>query len=187
MNNNYIILKDAMVKHCEESNIPFTIAPENKSYLKCQYHEVLFAQLPEKPERSIIHEFLENELQKALTLWKTATQANANDIYLFFIGSDDSFADKQWLSIASEIERDERLCRKLVWLPSSQNTAEQFLRRTFLAHPWVEGETKNVDALSVLEEELEISNSWLDLLQDSNLERYDLLLKLIASMDDNNL
>jgi hypothetical protein len=61
------------------------------------------------------------------------------DLHLFLIGPPGACEDLRWVELASQIERDERVCRKLVWLPpqsSMENSVQTFLDRTFLARPW---------------------------------------------------
>ena len=64
-----------------------------------------------------------------------------DDLVLFLVGPVGSDQDKEWITLASQIERDDLVCRKLVWLPPTsaetyQLKLEAFLGRTFLARPW---------------------------------------------------
>jgi hypothetical protein len=49
-----------------------------------------------------------------------------------------------WLSVRDIAERDEAVCRKLVWLPATTSLEQSysaFLERTFMARPWDIGST----------------------------------------------
>jgi hypothetical protein len=46
-----------------------------------------------------------------------------------------------WIKLIDLVERDETVCRKLVWIPKITSVGESyeaFLERTFLAQPWLE-------------------------------------------------
>lgn len=53
-----------------------------------------------------------------------------------------------WSQVVDLIERDEAVCRKMVWIPKSTDVAgsyQKFVARTFLAMPWVQSkEVKDV-------------------------------------------
>jgi hypothetical protein len=68
----------------------------------------------------------------------------ADDIFVFFVATRSPSAGRDaWATFAERIERDDRVCRKLVWIPPTGVAAEplrkaagEFLDRTFLAEPW---------------------------------------------------
>lgn len=63
----------------------------------------------------------------------------APNLQLFLIGPKGAFAQSEWRQIAAEIETDDRICRKVVWLYDTAPTIEDakyFLGRTFVARPW---------------------------------------------------
>ncbi len=62
------------------------------------------------------------------------------DLHLFLVGPPGAGDEPRWIELAAQIERDERVCRKLVWLPHQphmENSVQTFLDRTFLARPWL--------------------------------------------------
>lgn len=80
----------------------------------------------------------------------------SDDLNLFLVGPPGSFDELEWQNFARVIERNDLVCRKLVWLPSVNihnwtTELSTFLERTFLAEPW-KGEPilsgVNLDALS---------------------------------------
>jgi len=64
--------------------------------------------------------------------------SGAVDMLLVLIGPEGSRGSSEWASAAAAIEDDDRICRKLVWLPGGDPSAsaEQFLSRSPFARPW---------------------------------------------------
>jgi hypothetical protein len=65
--------------------------------------------------------------------------SDAPNLQLFLAGPPGALADSKWRQLAAEIEADDRICRKLVWLFEASPTARDaqgFLERTFIARPW---------------------------------------------------
>jgi hypothetical protein len=117
----------------------------------------------------------------------------SEDLNLFFVGPVGSDVLKEWRDIAARIERDDRVCRKLVWLPPTQAgeqklSLDQFLSRTFLARPWKDAEGPSqgeLDQLSSLGERLagddtpgEAVEAWLRILRSPPSDNYDLVQQL---------
>lgn len=82
----------------------------------------------------------------------------ALDLQLWLLGPKGSGDNPEWCSLALAIERDDRVARKLVWLPPSDPNRREmafknFLARTFLARPWSrlpQHATAQLDRLSSL-------------------------------------
>ncbi len=73
------------------------------------------------------------------------------DLQLMLLGPRASESQEDWRALALMVERDDRVARKLAWLrPEDESRDEEsftdFLRRTFLARPWVHDEGKFEDA-----------------------------------------
>lgn len=117
----------------------------------------------------------------------------SEDLNLFFVGPAGSDLMKEWREMAARIERDERVCRKLVWLPPTQvgeqkPSLDEFLSRTFLARPWKDAEGPSegdIDRLSSLGERLagedtpgEAVEEWLRILRSPPSDNYDLVQQL---------
>jgi len=65
--------------------------------------------------------------------------AEAPNLQMFLIAPPGAYIRSDWRQLAAEIEADDRICRKLVWLFDQTPTlddAEAFLTRTFVARPW---------------------------------------------------
>ena len=113
-----------------------------------------------------------------------------SDLYLFLIGPAGAKSDEQWQCLAHTIERDESICRKLVWLPSEaedvdtiRRDAETFCDRTFLARPWQSSQQAvqhDLDAINAIYEKLragftehtrlsaDVLRRWLRILEQSD-------------------
>lgn len=146
-------------------------------------YEVLISKIPDCIDRGNIINHIDECLKDALTIWKEIGQAQGSDIYYIFVAPRNTKNKEFWFSMATEIERDERLCRKLVWIPDENEGADMFLNRTFLARPWAEGSVENSSSLSVLEQELGIPKPWVKLLQNDKLSNRELLIRLMNKME----
>jgi hypothetical protein len=112
----------------------------------------------------------------------------APNLQLFLIGSVGSASDSNWRQLAAEAEADDRICRKLVWLPQREPTvedAELFLGRTFLAKPWVNASTPGaqsprLDSLGTIE----LPRGWADVIEDGRLDAETLVEELIKFQED---
>lgn len=121
----------------------------------------------------------------------------SEDLNLFFVGPSDGNALESWRELAAEIERDDRVCRKLVWLPPAstgelESSLNRFLSRTFLARPWSEagapGEHE-IDRLRNLGSKLESDaathstvEEWLKILRASQGDSNDLVQQLTEAI-----
>jgi hypothetical protein len=65
-----------------------------------------------------------------------------SDLNLFIVAPPGSSESPEWSDFAAQAERNEHVCRKLVWLPPEEAkhwkvSARTFCERTFLARPWM--------------------------------------------------
>ena len=81
---------------------------------------------------------------------------------VLLIGPNGSARDPKWISAAAAIEDDDRICRKLVWLPTGDATAsaESLLIRSPFARPWrgahpIDAQADAIDRLISDEDELD--------------------------------
>jgi hypothetical protein len=103
----------------------------------------------------------------------------APNLHLFLAGPVGAFAEPDWRQLAAEIEADDRVCRKLVWLfndsPTADN-AKEFLERTFVARPWpAEQRTERLDSVA----DFSLPDGWEKALQDQELDFAGLVERLI--------
>ncbi|MGF6367735.1 ABC-three component system middle component 1 [Paraburkholderia sp. MM5482-R1] len=103
----------------------------------------------------------------------------APNLHLFLAGPVGAFAEPDWRQLAAEIEADDRVCRKLVWLfndPPTADNAKEFLERTFVARPWpAEQRTERLDSVA----DFSLPDGWEDALQDQELDFAGLVDRLI--------
>lgn len=146
--------------------------------IEIDHFRVLFAALPRAPRDA--PRCLDAQLDRALRVWTNAGQSAAVYLYLFFAGPIASSTDPSWQRAAAEIERDERVCRKLVWLPDAEcGNLDAFIRRTFLASPWTEAEQPGAGELAWLGDELGVPEAWLEHLMNPSLEGRSLVEALL--------
>jgi hypothetical protein len=80
----------------------------------------------------------------------------SDDMNIFLVGPAGSKDETEWQNFAQVVERNDLVCRKLLWLPGKNdhewsNELVAFLDRTFLSEPWKGTATTsgiNLDALS---------------------------------------
>lgn len=101
--------------------------------------------------------------QQYAAIARTWLSADYNDdLSLFLVGPAGSNDQVEWKAFSQTVERNDLVCRKLVWLPSrdpSDWPAEivEFLDRTFLAEPWLDtsqAKSLDLDSLSVMSDEM---------------------------------
>ena len=113
------------------------------------------------------------------TIARSWLGAEAPNLHLILAGPADAFAVSDWRQLAAEIEADDRVCRKLVWLFNGSPTvdsARNFLERTFIARPWpTEQRSERLDSMA----NLSLPNGWEDAIQDKELDFSALVEQLI--------
>lgn len=108
--------------------------------------------------------------------------AEAPNLQLFLIGPQRAFSRSDWRQLASEIEADDRTCRKLVWLFDQVPTvhdAEAFLTRTFVARPWP---TQQQQVLLDTVASYALPNGWEEAVDDKDLD-FDGLVEALIELE----
>lgn len=139
---------------------------------------VLLGELTGPPNRASIATQVLRYRNQA-TIARSWLGIGAPNLHLFLAGPAGAFADADWRQLAAEIEADDRVCRKLVWLfndsPTADN-AKQFLDRTFVARPWpTEQRIERLDSVA----DFSLPDGWEDALQDQELDFSGLVNRLI--------
>jgi len=120
-----------------------------------------------------IHDLL-RRLRNQATIARSWLEAEAPNLQLFVaLGAMDRPA-APWVEFARDIESDDRICRKLVWLVGQGGeTPEDFVARTFLATPWrtqpSPGAAEATPALDALSN-LHLPLGWEQLLANEDLD-----------------
>jgi hypothetical protein len=153
----------------------------NPNVFTLGFYTVVLGELTEYHTREETLSQVEELLGVILSLRKQFNAARASDIYLLMMAPPGSCNDTDWKTLASEIERDDRLARKHVWLPDNDlSDFSGFINQTFMADPWTTGEGEGeINALSLLSNDIDMPAGWENALLDADLEGRDLVLKLI--------
>lgn len=142
---------------------------------------VLLGELVGAPTRRIIEQQLRRYRNQG-TIARSWLASEAPNLQLLLIWRVGAYADSGWRQLAAEIEADERVCRKLVWLldgEPSEDVARQFLSRTFVARPWPSASQQVLlDAMA----EYELPAGWEDAIDNSELD-YDALVEKLITLE----
>lgn len=141
---------------------------------------VLFGQLGEEADQAAVVDTLRRYRNQA-TIARSWLGADAQDLQLFLIGPAHAGTSLWWRDIARQVESDDRVCRKLVWLPSAAPTLEsaaEFLSRTFLAAPWKRLAGDSAQPLDHLSS-IPVPAEWLPVLSDESLSADQLVERLV--------
>lgn len=116
--------------------------PERVRALTMGHYSILIGALGEDVGQSVVHDQLRRWHNQAV-ITRSWLGARSDDLLLVLVGPPRSGTSDRWKRIAQEIERNERVCRKLIWLPPAElaerpASLETFLGRTCLARPWLE-------------------------------------------------
>jgi hypothetical protein len=151
----------------------------DKSIISLSYNTLILGELSDSDERTKTLEEVDEFLNIVLNQRKQFSAAKACDMYLFLMAPPNSEDKAFWKTIAAEIERDDRLARKHVWLPDSEcSNLNDFIEGTFMATPWSTG-TEVSHALEFLTDELVLPKGWEEVLLNDEVDGRDLVNELI--------
>ncbi|WP_448207187.1 hypothetical protein [Azospirillum sp. sgz302134] len=115
--------------------------PEHSLALAIVYHRVLIGSLGADPELGAVEGVLRRHLNQAAIDWSWLGRAG-DDLLLIRVGPPGSDTDDDWKHAREVVERNERVCRVLVWLPPApelgglwQKSLDSVMDRTFLVQP----------------------------------------------------
>ncbi len=127
-------------------------------------HAIVLGLLPETiGSRDIVDTM--RQCRNQCVVARSALAPNAVlDLLLVMVGPRGSEGKDAWRTIALAIERDDRVARKLVWLRPAEPEADQesfaaFIKRSFLARPWVTDAAFSVAALDEVSAAVEIEDT----------------------------
>jgi hypothetical protein len=173
--------------------------PEAFVALQVDYHSILVGSLGTDPEPEMVADHLRRYHNQAAITWSWLGR-QGEDLLLFLVGPPGSDYDESWKRAGREIERNERICRKLVWLPPATgndhtSSLRMFLDRTFLARPWLQHPRTSqgeLDRLAHLFSDItdgsftEIeAKRWIDILSHDDDGRTDLAQRLVNALGEN--
>jgi hypothetical protein len=170
-----LIVKAALAAGCQR-----VLSCIGTPLIALDFYMVWAGTLPTANDRQTVLESVDAMLNNILTLRRNCAAARASDLYLMMIAPLGSADQPVWKALAAEIERDERLARKHVWLPDREGgNFLPFIETTFLARPWAAADGR-VDALKLLTEQVAMPAGWQQLLLDDELQGTDLVRTLIG-------
>jgi hypothetical protein len=142
-------------------------------------YPVLIGTLDGPPNGEIIGTQLRRYRNQA-TIARSWLGSAATNLHLFILGPPGALVEAAWRQLAAEIEADDRVCRKLVWLfntDPSPYDAHEFLERTFVARPWpAEQRTELLDSMA----NISLPDGWEEALQNQELDFSGLVEQLIT-------
>ncbi|GGE80908.1 hypothetical protein CR103_10575 [Massilia psychrophila] len=145
---------------------------------------LLIGTLNGPPNGAIIGSQLRRYRNQA-TICRSWLGTEASNLHMFLIGPPGALIDATWRQFAAEIEADDRVCRKQVWLFDTAPTigdAREFLERTFVARPWPsEQRTELLDSMA----NISLPSGWEEALKNQELDFSELVDQLIALEEAN--
>lgn len=151
-----------------------------KPYVIHLDHFVIVLGILKADDRENVLKTVDGLLDDVLALRRTLTPAKASDIYLIMAAPLGSAGNANWEMLVAEIERDDRLARKHIWLPNENGSNfAALIETTFLAKPW-DTPTEEINKLQLLDQGVDVPTGWMDVLLDPELEGLKLAEKLVA-------
>jgi hypothetical protein len=175
---------------------PKQAGPEDDGCLVIDCYSILIAQLGDSmigPEGQAGINAQQRRAGIALT-WIHPTMRS--DLNLFIVGPAGSSESPDWADFAGQVERNEQVCRKLVWLPSRdcalwESGAKRFCDRTFLARPWLQelliASEPQLDPLGRLAEGDRRMARWIYLVDQLGAQDGELIDALVAAWGEDRL
>lgn len=173
------ILKKKLLEAIIEKGFSSVSSGNNPQVIHFGCYVLVIGELIDPCNREAVLAQVDKFLNVVLELRKSFAPAKASDIYMMMTTPRGSDGNPEWATLAIEIERDDRLARKHVWLPNQDySNFADFLDGTFFAMPWktIEG---SADALALLNGEIEMPMGWEAALLDPELDGVDLVKELI--------
>lgn len=175
--------KTQIIRMAEERGYSTSDISKEKSIISISYNTLILGELTESNDRAKTLEEVDELLSIVLNQRKQFSSAKASDMYLFLMAPPNSADKAFWKTIAAEIERDDRLARKHVWLPNTEcSNLNAFVEGTFMATPWFTDAEVN-HALGFLTDELKLPKGWEELLLNDEVDGRELVNELIKLED----
>lgn len=148
-------------------------------------YPVLLGLLPDAPDVALVREAVRRYRNQGVVARSYLPTEQALDLQLWLQGPPGSDVDAEWRALALAVERDDRVARKLVWLPPAALEERDaaftaFIGRSFLARPWKAlppqpaGQLDRLSAVVAVATDLnitpEVLDVWLKLAADDDYE-----------------
>jgi hypothetical protein len=128
-----------------------TDLPAECHAIRIDRFNIVLGVLPDIPTLEAVRETLRRCRNQCVVARSYLGTNETLDLQLMLLGPRASERQGAWRALALMVERDDRVARKLAWLrPEDEQRDEQsfseFLKRTFLARPWIHDKGKFQDA-----------------------------------------
>lgn len=128
-----------------------TDLPTESHAIRIDRFNIVLGVLPDVPTMEAVLETLRRCRNQCVVARSFLGTNETLDLQLMLLGPRSSERQEAWRALALTVERDDRVARKLAWLrPEDAQRDEEsfadFLKRTFLARPWVHAEGQFEDA-----------------------------------------
>lgn len=167
--------------------------PNHVRGLQIGRYAVLVTLLPEVPDEGRVAELMRRLRNQCVVARSHLNPAAVVDLHAILVGPRGSEGVDKWKAVALIAERDERVARKLVWLRPREASADaqsfaDFIKRSFLARPWVTSEVYSMAPLDNLsraaayrELPRDTAGEWIRLASEPDIDPDVLVDGLIAS------
>lgn len=121
-------------------------------------------------------------------LRSSLTPGRNEDFMLMLVTNPGADREPEWIALAAEIERNDRVCRKLVWLPpaapdKTNESVQSFLGRSFLARPWLNMTLEVPPALDAARNPSQLLGDWETILDQHLLHEPDYITLVRALVE----
>ncbi|WP_395459858.1 hypothetical protein ACHMW5_36140 (plasmid) [Azospirillum melinis] len=174
--------------------------PKNFIALRVGYHSLLIGGLGDDPADAAVDHDLARYQNQAAIAWSWLGH-KGDDLLLLLVAPAGGEESRDWKRMQRRVERNEQVCRKLVWLPPQagkdrSKSLKAFWGRTFLARPWPrkgEAGQGQLDRWALLAKQLvqdefdeATAKRWLKILSYGDLKDADRVRCLIEALDPAN-
>ncbi len=138
-----------------ESSASTTLSPSDlpseSHAIKVDRFTIVLGLLPEIAALEAVRETLRRYRNQCVVARSYLSANETLDLQLMLLGPRASERQDSWRALALMVERDDRVARKLAWLRPEdplrdEESFAEFLKRTFLARPWVRDASEFEDA-----------------------------------------
>ena len=159
-------------------------------------YAILIAQLVDPTSGSDPQAQMAAQQRRAAIALTWLSPSERGDLNLFLVAPPGAVGSTHWPDFAAQVERNEQVCRKLVWLPPSdsadwESSAIGFCNRTFLARPWLQqfrlAAEPRLDPLGHLAQGDPLMAKWLSLMEQMGEEDVELIDALVEAWKANEV
>lgn len=133
------------------NSLSLTDLPAEAHAIQIDRFNIVLSILPDVPTMEAVLEALRRCRNQCVVTRSYLSSNETLDLQLMLLGPRASEQLEAWRALALMVERDDRVARKLAWLRPEDPQRDEvsfanFLKRTFLARPWVHAEGQFEDA-----------------------------------------